>query len=167
MQGYTAIFATCEDTSRLSSYYEALQPKTPVREFMTQSKSIDRGTPMHRLFNLPTKLFLNKNMNADDYHNLTQIYSLLENVYRNALLRPYVPAYRTINTHCGRYRSYIESHQYPLLDRLNFKYSPPNQYTLTESNELNIIKYAIVCGILMNRYSKVYKTLSDSSPTQC
>ena len=143
--------------------YDILRKRKPVRELLEQAKSSDRGTPIHRLLNLSTKLFQNKDLKADDYLNLIQILSLLENVYRNALLRPYIPAYRTINSNCGRYRSFLEPLKYHLLQQLNFQNDPLNLHTYMESNELEIIKCAFICGILINRYSQYYQESLGSS----
>ena len=52
---------------------------------------------------------------------LAELFSLAENVLRNALLQPYIPAYRTINMNCGRYVTSISTSGEELFRVLDFR----------------------------------------------
>ncbi len=96
-------------------------------------------------------------MQYDDYVTLIQFYSLLENVFRNVLLRPYVPAYRTINKDCGRYRSFIQHYEDRMpFKELRFESNGSNLLTYTEIDQSKTILYALTCNILC-RYFIVKK----------
>jgi hypothetical protein len=95
--------------------------------------------------------------------SLVQFFSLLENVYRNVLLRPYIPAYRTINTDCGRYRSFLESFEIKIFEELNFEYHSPNLLTYKGTDQSETIKSAVACCILIVFFSNQRQKLLDSS----
>jgi len=89
----------------------------------------------------------NKKLTKNDYIRLVQIFSLLENVFRNTLVRPYIPAYRTINMYCGRYRSFVTETEERLLAELNFQRVSPNLLTYQEQDPIHTILYAITCSV--------------------
>lgn len=106
--------------------------------------------PVACLFDIWGELFpKSKSMTADDYVFMMQFYSLLENVFRNAILLPYVPAYRTINKDCGRYPSSTEHNDKRLpFTALQFESTGPNLLTYLETNRERTILYALTCSIL-------------------
>lgn len=80
---------------------------------------------------------------------LIQFYSLLENVFRNVLLRPYLPAYRTINLNCGRYRCFIKTYEDKLpFNKFHFEFDGQNLLTYTGTDQEKTILYALTCSIL-------------------
>ncbi len=76
-----------------------------------------------------------------------EIFSLLENVFRNVLTRPYIPAYRTINMNCGRYRSFVTKSEEKLFKVLGFDVDFPNQLTYQEKDSSKTVIYAITCSV--------------------
>jgi hypothetical protein len=102
------------------------------------------------LFDLRDLLFQNEVvMQHDDYVTLIQFFSLLEDVFRNVLLRPYVPAYRTINKDCGRYRSFIQRYEERMpFKELQFEFNGSNLLTYKATDQTKTILYALTCSIL-------------------
>lgn len=92
-------------------------------------------------------------MNSDDYKRVIETFSLLENVFRNVLLRPYIPAYRTINMNCGRYRCYINSSAEGLFGVLGFQETNNNLLIYTETNMLKIVICALTCTCFWYMFS--------------
>lgn len=85
----------------------------------------------------------NKLKTKDDYKRFIQIFSLLENVFRNILLRPYIPAYRTINMNSGRYSSFVTSDESTLFLMLGFKKDSADLLTYDGLDTKKTILYAI------------------------
>lgn len=77
-----------------------------------------------------------------------EVYSLLECVLRNSLCRTYIPAYRTINMDCGRYRCYIGQTEEKLLEALGFERKSENFLTYSETDEQKTVGYALSCAVL-------------------
>jgi hypothetical protein len=101
------------------------------------------------LLGVHNSFFNEKAMQCNDCATLIQFYSLLENVFRNVLLRPYVPAYRTINKDCGRYRCFIKHYETRLpFKELQFECDGSNLLTYKGTNQDNTIIYALTCAIL-------------------
>jgi hypothetical protein len=84
-------------------------------------------------------------LNATDYTRIIETLSLLESVFRNVILRPYIPAYRTINMDCGRYRCYVNSAAEQLFKIIGFKKINDNLLTYTETDPLKTVIYALTC----------------------
>lgn len=92
-------------------------------------------------------------MQHNDYVTLIQYFSLLENVFRNVLLRPYIPAYRTINKDCGRYHSFIQPYENVMpLAELQFESNGSNLLTYVGTNQTETILYALTCSILCHYF---------------
>ncbi len=158
LQGYSELFEQREDASELFSCYETLFKMQDIKQWIAELEPKDRSTPITRLFHLPHELLpKEKPRKSGDIMNILQVFSLLENVYRNVLLRPYIPAYRTINTDCGRYRSFIEPLRSNIFDKLNFEFHPPNLYTYNGTDQSETIKSAVACSILIIYLSKELK----------
>jgi hypothetical protein len=150
------------------SCYEILYKKKNTKDWIGELTSKNRSNPINRLFDWPFELFPNGKQNKPgDMINIIQFFTLLENVYRNVLLRPYIPAYRTINTDCGRYRSFIEPLGSNIFEQLGFEYHPPNLYTYTVIDQSETIKCAVACSILIVCFSdKLNRALKPSSNNQ-
>jgi len=91
--------------------------------------------------------------NKDEYIRLIQIFSLLENVFRNTLLRPYIPAYRTINMNCGLYQSFVTKHEEYLFQYLGFKEVSPNLLIYQEKDPIQTILNDITCFVFFQDLS--------------
>ena len=70
---------------------------------------------------------------------------LLENIFRNVLLRPYVPAYRIINMDSIQYRFSKTNHFRKLLEKLNFK-EDNTSFIYQERDYRKTILYAYICA---------------------
>lgn len=77
--------------------------------------------------------------------NFIHIFSLLENVFRNVLLRPYIPVYRTIDKNCGRYHSYVTDFNEILFKMFNFQEKSSNLLIYYGNDVIETIVYAITC----------------------
>jgi hypothetical protein len=104
-----------------------------------------------------------KLVNKDDYIRVIQIFSLLENVFRNTLLRPYIPAYRTINTDCGRYRSFVTKREQNLFQDLKFKEFSSNLLVYQEQDPIQTILNAITCFVFLHDLSMKLKRKNRAS----
>jgi hypothetical protein len=94
------------------------------------------------LFHLDTK-------HRSELVNLLEVFSLLENVFRNAILLPYIPAYRSINIYCGRYQSFVHPIEKSVLfDKLNFKRQPSHLLTYVGTNQLETMRCAQTCAYI-------------------
>ena len=147
--GYRKFFGSCNDSSGIFSHQAALFNKYQAKQWideMENARLYDRIAP---LVAIHEKFSRRSELKKDNYVTLMQFYSLLENVFRNTLLYPYISAYRTINKDCGRYRSFIESHETTMpFQELQFKPTGPNLLTYTEINPQITIIYALTCSIL-------------------
>ncbi len=84
--------------------------------------------------------------------NLIEVFSLLENVFRNAILLPYIPAYRSINVYCGRYQSFVHPIEKSVpFDKLNFKRQPSHLLTYVGTNQLETMRCAQTSAYLYHR----------------
>ena len=84
---------------------------------------------------------------TDELIKMAELFSLLENVFRNALLRPYIPAYRTINTKCGRYCFSETEVGESLFWRLKLSEKTPGRLTYEETNPAQTVVYALTCFV--------------------
>ena len=89
-----------------------------------------------------------KNSTTDELVKYNELFSLLENVFRNALLRPYIPAYRTINMNCGRYRFSESNIGENLLFALKFRENPKGMITYEETEPQQTVVYALTCFVI-------------------
>ncbi len=90
-----------------------------------------------------------KLVDKNDLIKFTELFSLAENVLRNTLLRPYIPAYRTINMNCGRYITSISAPGEVLFQELKFVCHEKSKNLLTyqEEDQKNTILYALTCYV--------------------
>lgn len=89
-----------------------------------------------------------KTPTTDELIKYNELFSLLENVFRNALLRPYIPAYRTINMNCGRYRFSESDIGENLLSTLKFRENPKGMRTYEETDPQQTVVYALTCFVI-------------------
>jgi hypothetical protein len=94
---------------------------------------------------------------------LTEIFSLAENVLRNTLLRPYIPAYRTINMNCGRYSTSISELGEKLFKKLNFLETSGNLLTYQEKDPVHTVLYALTCYVFWHVLSMRLKKRRETS----
>jgi hypothetical protein len=88
-----------------------------------------------------------KLVDKDDLIKFIELFSLAENVLRNALLRPYIPAYRTINMDCGRYITSKSKPGDELFRQLKFDKTSENLLTYQEEDQNKTILYALTCYV--------------------
>lgn len=86
-----------------------------------------------------------KSKSVDKLKKYMNIFSLLENVFRNVLLRPYVPAYRTINMDYAQCDCIKTKHVEALFLELGFKKNE-NLLTYEENNYRKTLIYAYMCS---------------------
>jgi len=92
--------------------------------------------------------------------NLLEVISLLENVFRNAILLPYIPAYRSINVYCGRYQSFVHPIEKSVpFDKLNFKRQPSHLLTYVGTNQFETMRCAQTSAYLYHRLKILLENL--------
>lgn len=84
----------------------------------------------------------------DDLLKYNELFSLLENVFRNALLRPYMPAYRTINTNCGPYHFSESTIGEKLFSALEFRKNSEGMLNYEEADPEQTVVYALTCFVI-------------------
>ena len=154
IDGYTELFGTCEKNCDI---YQRLAKEIDFHKVNDWRDFVppDEMTPSVKY------LFTFWNKNCDDADTLEkkelrqflELFSLLENVFRNTLLRPYIPAYRTINMNCGRYRSSHSEVAEKLFERLKFRKNSENLLTYVEEDPKQTIVYALTCYVFWHLLS--------------
>ena len=166
LKGYNTIFEQCETDAAVFACLANKFNEPDVDIWMSELVSRKMGTRVAHLLN-----FWDENCergdlkNKKDYIKYIQIFSLLENVFRNVLLRPYIPAYRTINKNCGRYSSFVTSSEEKLFKALDFEvHSSLNLLTYHGENPVNTIIYAITCSICWHVLTMKLKAKLTTTP---
>jgi hypothetical protein len=149
IKGYAKIFESCENISQtfdcVKSHYGDIDIKYWINTLIDTNRYDSSKNLINYFEDISSKF---SSMNYDDCIKVIETISLLENVFRNVLLRPYIPAYRTINMNCGRYCCYIYSSAEELLKKIGFKNTTTNLLTYTETNPVITITYALTCSVL-------------------
>ncbi len=154
IKGYTKIFESCENISNVFTSLQSLNGQFNVNHLVGVLNSKDYMQTARCIFRYCDKILKNEqSMNSDDYTQIIETLSLLENVFRNVLLRPYIPAYRTINQNCGRYRCYINYNAEELFKTLGFEKTTDNLFTYTEIDLLKTVIYAVTCTCFWNFFT--------------
>jgi hypothetical protein len=164
LKGYTKIFETCENNSDVFTLLAGKIDDLDVDIWKNELFSKNMWPRVKNLFSYWTQHCENdKLLNKDDYIKFIQIFSLLENVFRNTLVRPYIPAYRTINMDCGRYHSFVTKCEEHLFQSLSFfKDISQNRLIYQEQDPIQTIIYAITCSVFWHVLSM---KLRDKYPT--
>jgi hypothetical protein len=156
--GYIEVFDKCENDSAVLSNLSFLGED--INDDIWKRELKDRGhfERAEPLFQFWDKIYAKlKTMDKNDHVKYIQIFSLLENVFRNVLLRPYIPAYRAINKNCGRYCCFVRKSDERLFKILNFEDNSNNLLIYTETDSLKTIIYAISCNIFWHVLSMKLK----------
>ena len=111
-----------------------------VKQFLTDYK--------YRIKNNPER-------NQIQLNKQIEVYSLLENVFRNDLLIPYIPAYRLINKSCSRYMENFDQRMTNLLLDIGFREINPNQLIYEERDKKKTTCLALLCAFLWHETKKV------------
>lgn len=129
------------------SYYNNYDINTWHREFV----STPRYESVEHLFNIyETKI---KERSTIIY--LMEVFRLLENVFRNVILRPYLPAYRSINMNCGQYQSFFTPiKDYIPIDKLGFTNVSSNLLTYCGTNQEETMICAFACTYLIHEMQR-------------
>ncbi|CAF1112884.1 unnamed protein product [Adineta steineri] len=151
LDGYIKYFETCENDAAVFSRLPSILGEDPNDDIWRQHLEY-RGhlKKANYLFETWKNIDYNKrNMEKNDIIKYIEIFSLLENVFRNVLLRPYIPAYRAINKYCGRYCCFISDADKPLFKNLGFRDDNDSSELLiyVGTDPLKTIIYAITCNI--------------------
>ncbi|UJR25005.1 hypothetical protein I4U23_006366 [Adineta vaga] len=109
IQGYIANFDTCENAAAVFSRLVPLIGEDLNDDIWLQELNRHNcKKEAKHLFDFWNDICDKKcRMSKDDFIRYIQIFLLLENVFRNIILRPYVPAYRFINKHSGPFQCFI------------------------------------------------------------
>ncbi|CAF1112481.1 unnamed protein product [Adineta ricciae] len=162
--GYRKFFGNCNDSSDIFSHQAALFNKCQANQWIDVLRSLNYYDWIKPLVEMRNKLSPRSEFTKDNCVTLMQFYSLLENVFRNTLLYPYISAYRIINKDCGRYRSFIEPHETKMpFQELQFNSTGPNLLTYTEINPQRTIIYALTCSIFYHHDLKKLQSHSAES----
>lgn len=115
------------------------------KKYLSDRKKLKLVEP---LFDIWSELNMkNRSLPKDHYIKHREIFSLLENVFRNILLRPYIPAYRTINMNSGRYCSFADGFEKKIFKQFGFTYNSENLLTYQEVDAEKTVLYAITSYI--------------------
>jgi len=156
--GYTEVFDKCENDSAVFSELSVLAEDInddSWKQILQEKEHLKRVKPLLKFWDeISANL---KTMDKNDHVKYIQIFSLLENVFRNVLLRPYIPAYRAINKNCGRYCCFVRKSDERLFKILNFEDNSNNLLIYTETDSLQTIIYAISCNIFWHVLSMKLK----------
>ncbi|CAF1232429.1 unnamed protein product [Rotaria magnacalcarata] len=109
--------------------------------------------PVKYIFAYWDEQFERKKLEKNDIMKFIQIFSLLENVFRNVVLRSYIPAYRIINMNCGRYSSFVTKSDKQLFNMFKFRENPPNLLIYDGIDQIETILYAISCAVFWHSLS--------------
>jgi hypothetical protein len=161
LKGYIKTFESCENDSDVFVRLTKIDGEMDVDVWRSYLSSKNLLKPAELLFSYWEKHCDNdKSLKRNDYIKFNQIFSLLENVFRNVLLRPYIPAYRTINMNCGRYRAFVTDSEKELFKMLDFHEYSTDLFTYDGKDPEKTIVYAITCsvfwhvlGIKLKKYS--------------
>jgi len=146
IKGYTKIFELCENISDVIGSLRSINKEFNLNYLISLLKNKNLLQPAQCIFSYCNEIIKNESsFNSSDYTRIIETFSLLESVFRNVLLRPYIPAYRTINMDCGRYRCYINTAAQKLFDIIGFKSISDNLLTYTETDLLKTVIYAVTC----------------------
>ena len=112
VDGYKRIFDDCENISDAFVYLQTLYSNFTVGSWRDHLERNNLYMDCKELFDYIEDLQKRDiSTNPQVLIKAIEVFVLLESVLRNTLCRSYVPAYRTINTDCGRYRCYIEKRE--------------------------------------------------------
>ena len=149
LKGYVKAFELCEKDSDVFSNVQSNIGGDVNEDILKRElKDENQWESAKALFHFWEKLCVETKLTEEkDYIKYVEIFSLLENVFRNVLIRPYIPAYRTINMNCGRYRSFVTKSEEGLFKNLGFNEDSPNQLTYQEKDSSKTVIYAITCSV--------------------
>ncbi|UJR23829.1 hypothetical protein I4U23_026805 [Adineta vaga] len=155
-EGYRKLFEKCENVYDIFSRQRDLYNQYDFIKWIDALSFLNHYSVIEPLIVFPKKLFPgNTPLQHDDCVTLIQFYSLMENIFRNTLLHPYIPAYRTINKNCGRYCSFFRRYETKLPFReLRFDTFNSNLLTYTGNDQQKTIIYALTCSILYHYYQR-------------
>ena len=75
-------------------------------------------------------------------------FSLLEKVFRNVLIYPYIPAYHRIDKNSGLYQYSLTDDTSKLFEKFCFNEEKPGSLSYTQNNPKKTIVFALTCAIL-------------------
>ncbi len=163
INGYTKIFESCENISGVLDKVRSHNENFNIAYLIDVLKSKNYFQVIQSIYSYSDEIRSKMQfMKSDDYTRVIETFSLLENVFRNALLRPYIPAYRTINMNCGRYRCYIDSKAEYLFKTLGFENMSDNLLTYTETDLLKTVVYALTCTCFWSYYTQKLNNYNTS-----
>jgi hypothetical protein len=164
INGYTKIFESCENISDVLDKLQSLNGNFGIGYLIEVLRKKNYFQVIQSIYSYCEEIRSKMQfMKSDGYSQVIETFSLLENVFRNALLRPYIPAYRTINKNCGRYRCYIDSNAEHLFTTLGFENMSDNLLTYTETDLFKTVIYALTCACFWSHYTR---KLNDYNASQ-
>ncbi|CAF0874245.1 unnamed protein product [Rotaria sordida] len=147
LEGYIKAFESCEKNSDIFARLTKEWDDIDVDVWKNHLSSKNMLQPAKYLFFFWENNFENKRLEEKDFRKFIEIFSLLESVFRNVLLRPYIPSYRIINMNCGPYRSFVTISDKLLFEQLHFHEKSSNLLIYDGNSSTRTIIYAITCSI--------------------
>ncbi|CAF1120277.1 unnamed protein product [Rotaria sp. Silwood1] len=157
LKGYVKAFDLCENDSDVFARLAKEMDEIDVDVWKNQLKSKKMFQSAKYLFSYWKNNIENKRDEINNLRKFIEIFSLLENVFRNVLLRPYIPTYRVINMNCGRYCSFVTESDKILFHKLNFHENSSNLLVYHGNDSIQTIIYAITCAIFWHTLSMKLK----------
>ena len=166
MEGYIELFGSCSTTADV---YDILKSQISrfngimglIKHMLYADKSKFVKTLLD--FDVEVEQSLDKK-NPEKYLQRMETFSLLENIFRNVVLRPYIPAYRVINKKSNRYSYCIDNKTEELFKKLAFQSGKDDLLIYMEKNPLVAVYCSLACTCLWLSTMNLYRNLTG--PTQ-
>ncbi|CAF3347865.1 unnamed protein product [Rotaria socialis] len=145
LQGYIKMFDDEKDGSTLLRHLKSSYGAESYKVWKTRLNASGNFESVKCLFDL----FEIQPKNRSELVQLIEVFDLFENVYRNVILRPYIPAYRSINVNCGRFQSFVLPLQnYILFEKLKFQRNSSHLLIYVGTNQIETLACAHACAYL-------------------
>ncbi|CAM4781291.1 unnamed protein product [Rotaria magnacalcarata] len=144
-QGYIKVFDDEKDGSTLLRHLKSSYGAACYKVWETGLNALGNFESVKYL----RDLFETQTKNRSEFVQLIEAFALFEKVYRNVILRPYIPAYRSINVNCGRFQSFVISFQnFILFEKLKFQRNSSHLLTYVGTNQIETLACAHACAYL-------------------
>lgn len=123
-----------------------------IQRFEQQNTKSSVKTKLEELYNYNTYILKMRNLEVlGAVERAREVYSLIENVLRNTILYPFIPAYQAINIQCNRYRSNVDEHAQRLMNKLGFRMIDEKFFVYREENSTDTLLLALIITDLWRR----------------
>ena len=151
LKGYLKMFDDDQDARNIRLHLTSSYEKYDYEAWRKKLVEQDNFESIRALFSL----YELEIRDRSELVNRMEVFSLLENVFRNTILLPYIPAYRSINLYSGRYQSFVHPIETTVpFKKLQFQYHSPNLLMYTGTNQSETMFCAHACAYLRQQLKK-------------